>query len=73
METTPGEEAFSLAEAALRGAQQALETAKIAERAAVEAASLAMVAMNAAGMAYEHADEVRGSTMNADGYGPASP
>jgi hypothetical protein len=60
VESSSAEQAARLAETALGAAQQALETARIAERAAVEAAGLAMVALNAAGMAYEHADEVRG-------------
>jgi hypothetical protein len=38
----------------------------------VEAAALAMVALNAAGMAYEHADEARALTPSVDDYGAAS-
>jgi hypothetical protein len=59
MGPTADDQVFQLAETALAAAQQALETARIAERAAVEAAGLAMVALNAAGMAFEHAEHVR--------------
>jgi hypothetical protein len=55
------EQAFVLAETALGAAGQALETARVAESAAIEARLLAHVALDAARAAYEHADGARGS------------